>query len=90
VATPRLRERLNYAIFASAEVIVSRLGVKDGQQCPLKDSNVAAIMLTMPCRVSSDHPSLILLATILLPLVSLPLHVGWDTALFVGKYPMFT
>src|SRR5215216_997190 len=25
--------RLNYAIFASEEVIVSRLGVKDGQKC---------------------------------------------------------
>jgi hypothetical protein len=27
-----------------------------------------------------------------LPCVALPLplHVGWDTALFAGKYPMFT
>ena len=68
----------------------SRWGVKDGQKCPFKDSNVAAIMLTTPCRVSGDHSSLTLFAKILLPLVSLTLHVGWDTALFAGKYPMFT
>jgi hypothetical protein len=82
--------RLNHAIFASEEVIFSRLGVKDGQKCPFKDSNVAAIMLTTPCGVSGDHPSLTLFAKILLQLVSPPLHVGWDTALFAGKYPMFT
>jgi hypothetical protein len=35
------------------------------------------------------HP-LALFATILFPLVSPPLHMGWDTALFAGKYPMFT
>jgi hypothetical protein len=46
--------RLNHAIFASEEVIFSRLEVKDGQKCPLKDSNVPAIMLTTPCRVSGD------------------------------------
>jgi hypothetical protein len=68
----------------------SRLGVKDGQKCPFKDSNVAAIILTTPCRVSGDHSSLTLFAKILLQLVSITLHVGWDTALFVGKYPMFT
>ena len=82
--------RLNHAIFASEEVIFSRLGVKDGQKCPFKDSNVAAIMLTTPCGVSGDHPSLTLFAKILLQLVSPPLHVGWDTALFAGKYPVFT
>src|SRR5262245_37696385 len=78
---------LNHAIFASEEVIFSRLGVKDGQKCPLKDSSVAAIMLATPCRVSGDHPALTLCAKIFLPLVSPPLPVGWDTALFAGKYP---
>ena len=82
--------RLNYAIFVSEEVIFSRLGVKDGQKSPLKDSNVPAIMLTTPCRVSGDRPSLTIFAKILLQLVSPPLHVGWDTTLFAGKYPMFT
>jgi hypothetical protein len=81
---------LNHAIFACEEVIFSRLRVKDGQKCPCKDSNVAAIVLTTLCRVSGDHPSLTLFAKILLQLVSPPLHVGWDTALFAGKYPMFT
>jgi hypothetical protein len=66
------------------------LGVKDGQKCPFKDSNVAALMLTTPWRVSGNHSSLTLLAKILLPLVSLTLRVGWDTALFAGKYPVFT
>ena len=42
----------------------------------LKDSNVTAIMLTTPCRVSGDHPSLTLIAKIFLPVVSPPLHVG--------------
>jgi hypothetical protein len=64
--------------------------MKDGQKCPFKDSNVAAIMLTTPCRGSGDHSSLTLFAKILLQLVSLTLHVGWDTALFAGKYPVFT
>jgi hypothetical protein len=77
---------LSYAIFASEEGIVSRLGVKDGQKCPWKDSNVSTIMLTTPCRISGDHPSLTLVAQILLQLVSLSLHVGWDAALFAGKY----
>ena len=81
---------LNHAIFASEEVMVSPLGVKDGHKGPCKDSNVTALMLTTSCRVSGDHPSLTLFATILLPLVSPPWHMGWDTALFVGKYPMFT
>jgi hypothetical protein len=81
---------LNHTIFASEEVIFFSIGLKDGQTCPLKDSNVAVIMLTTPCRVSGDHPSLTLFANILLPLVSPPLHVGWDTALFAGKCPMFT
>jgi hypothetical protein len=81
---------LNYAIFASEEVIVSQLGVKDGQKCPFKDSNVTVIMLAAPYRVSGDHPSLTLFAKILLPLVSPPLQVGWNTALFAGKCPMFT
>src|SRR5262245_19618481 len=61
------------------------IGVKDGQKRPFKDSNVAAIMLTTPCRISGDHPSLPLFAQILLQLVSTPLRVGWDTALFTGK-----
>jgi hypothetical protein len=69
---------------------VFSIGVKDGQKCPLKDSNVAVIMLTTLCRVSGDDPSLTLFAKIFLPLVSLTLHVGWHTALFAGKYPMFT
>jgi hypothetical protein len=89
VAPPRLRERLTHTICASEEVIVARLGVQDGQKCPFKDSTVAAIMLSTPCRVSGDHPWLTLWAKILLPLVSPPLPVGWDTALFAGKYPMF-
>jgi hypothetical protein len=81
--------RLNHANFASEEMICFRLGVKDGQKCPLKDSNVVAIMLTTPCRISGDHPSLTLFVHILLPWVSLLLHIGWDTALFAGKCPMF-
>ena len=81
--------RLNHAIFASEEVIFSRLGVKDGQKCPFKDSNVVALMLATPCRVAGDHPSLTLFAKILLHLVSPPWPVGWDTALFAGKCPMF-
>jgi hypothetical protein len=51
--------RLNYAIFASEEVIFSRLGVQDGHKCPFKASNVAASMLTAPCKVSSDHALMI-------------------------------
>ena len=53
---------MNHAIFASEEVIFSRLGVKDGQKCPFKDSNVVALMLATPCRVAGDHPSLTLFA----------------------------
>ena len=34
-----------------------------------------------------DHPSLTLFAKILLPLVSPPLHVDWDTALFAENAP---
>jgi len=45
---------------------------------------------TLACVNPGDHPSLTLFAQILLPLVSLPLHVDWDTALFAGKYSMFT
>src|SRR5215510_11221190 len=52
--------RLNHTIFASEEVILSRWGVQSGQKCPCKDGNVAAIMLTTPCRVSGDHPTLTL------------------------------
>jgi hypothetical protein len=78
---------LNHAIFASEEGIFSQLRVKDGQKCPFKDSNVAAIRLTTPCRVSDDHPSLTLLAKILLPSASPPWHVSWEKALFAGKYP---
>src|SRR5262247_1971691 len=37
---------------------LSRLGVKDGQKCPFKDSHVAAITLITPCRGSGDHSSL--------------------------------
>ena len=81
---------LNHAIFASEEVIVSPLGVQDGQPCPCKDSHVTARMLTTSCRVSGDHPLLTLFANLLLPLVSPPWHMGWDTALFVGKYSMCT
>src|SRR5262249_33721546 len=47
-------------------------------------------MLTTPCSISGDRPSLTLFAHILLQVVFLPLHVGWDTALFAGNYPMFT
>ena len=79
--------RLNHAIFASEEVIVSRLGVKDGQKCPFKDSNVTAIMLTTPGRVSGDHPSLTLFAKLLLPLVSLPLACGLGYSAFRRKIP---
>ena len=88
--TPRSRSQVEPCDFCVRRVIFSRLGVKDGQKCSFKDSNVAAIMLTTPCRVSGDHSSLTLFAKILLQLVSLTLHVGWDTALFTGKYPMFT
>ena len=56
--------RLNHAIFASGEVILSRWEVQDGQTCPCKDSHSAAIMLTTPCRVSGNHPALTLCATI--------------------------
>jgi hypothetical protein len=62
----------NYAIFASEEMMISRWGVHDGQKCPFKDSNVATIMLTTPCKVSGAYPSLTHFATILLPLVSHP------------------
>jgi hypothetical protein len=44
--------------------------MKDGQKCPFKDSHVAVIMLTTPCSISGAHPSLTLLAKILLPVVS--------------------
>jgi hypothetical protein len=81
---------LHQAIFASEEVFFSRLGAQDGQKCPLKDSHVAAIMRTTPCSVSGDHPSRTLCANILFPLVSPPVHVSWDTALFTGKHSMFT
>jgi hypothetical protein len=64
--------------------------MEGGQKCPFKDSNVAVIMLITPCRVSSDHSSLTLFAKILLQLVSLTLYMGWNTALFAGKYPVFT
>jgi hypothetical protein len=86
---PRSRTQVEPCDFCIRRGIFSRWGVQDGQKCPFKDSNVAAIMLTTPCRVSGDHSSLILFAKILLPLVSLPLHMGWETALFAGKYPMF-
>ena len=66
------------------------MGVQDGQKCSLKDSNVVVIMLLTLCRVSGDHPVLTLFAKIFLPLVSPPLHVGWETARFAGKYPVFT
>jgi hypothetical protein len=56
---PRSRSQVEPCDFCVRRVIVSRLGVKDGQKCPFKDSN----------------------------LVSPPWHVGWDTALFAGKYP---
>src|SRR4029450_4381995 len=36
---------------------------------------------------SDDHPSLTLLAKILLPSASPPWHVSWEKALFAGKYP---
>jgi hypothetical protein len=82
--------RLNQAIFASEKVILSRWGVQGGQKCPCKDSNVAAIMLTTPCRVSGGPSALTLCAKILFQLVSPPWHMGWDTVLFAGKYPVFT
>ena len=87
---PRSRSQVEPCDFCVRRGMFSRLGVQDGQKCPLKDSNVVAIMLTTPCRVSGDHPSLTLFAKILLPLVSLTLYVGWNTGLFAGKYPMFT
>ena len=87
---PRSRSQVEPCDFCIRRGDFSRLGVKDGQKCPSKGSNVAALMLTTPCRVSGGHPALTLFAQLLLPLVSLPLHVGLDTALFAGKYPMFT
>jgi hypothetical protein len=68
----------------------SRFGVQDIQECPFEDRNGVAIMFTMPGRVSDDHPFLTLFAAILLPLVSPPLHGGWDTVLSAEKYPVFT
>jgi hypothetical protein len=41
-------------------------------------------------RSQEVHDPLTLFATILFPLVSPPLPMGWDTALFAGKDPMFT
>jgi hypothetical protein len=78
--------RLNHAIFASEEVILSRWGAQDGQKWPFKDSNVAAIMLTTPYRVFSDHPSLALFAQTLLPLVS-PLACGLVYSTLRRKIP---
>jgi hypothetical protein len=80
---------LHYAIFASEEVSISRWGVKERHKGSFQDSHIATIMLTTPCSVSGDHPSLTLCANILLPLVCPPVQMGWDTALFIGKYPMF-
>jgi hypothetical protein len=67
-----------------------RLGVLGGQECLCEGRNVAAIMLTTSCNVSGDHPLLTLLTKLLFQWVSLPLHVGWETALLTGKCPMFT
>jgi hypothetical protein len=85
--SPRSRSQVEPCDFCVRRVIFSRLGVKDGQKCPLRDSKVAAIMFTTPCFVSGAHSSLTLFAKIFLQLVSLTLHVGWDTALFAGKCP---
>ena len=87
---PRSRSQVEPGDFCVRRGIFSRLGVKDGQKCPFKDSNVAALMRTTPWRVFGNHSSLTLLAKILLPLIFLPLRVGWDTALFTGKYPVCT
>jgi hypothetical protein len=43
------------------------------------------VWFSRPCRVSGDHPSLTLFAKILLPWVSPPWHVGWETALLRRK-----
>ena len=69
---PRSRSQVEPGDFCVRRGIFSRLGVKDGQKCPFKDSNVAALMRTTPWRVFGNHSSLTLLAKILLPLVSLP------------------
>jgi len=65
-------------------------GRQNGQKCSVKDNNVAAIMLITPCCISGDHPSLTLFSKILLPVVSPPSYVGWHTAFFAGKHPVFT
>ena len=80
---------MNHANFASEEVMCFRLGVKDRQKCPCKDGNVVAIMLITSGRISGEHPSLTLFVHVLLLWVALLLPMGWDTALFAGKYPMF-
>src|SRR5262249_23884132 len=87
---PRSRSQVEPCNFCLRRGEFFSIGVKDGQKGPCKDSNVAVIMLTTLCRVSGDHSSLTLFAKIFLQLVSPPLHVGWDTALFAGKYPVFT
>ena len=83
----------NYAITPSASPVRR---VRSPWECSMDksvlatDSTVAALMRTPPCSVSGDHPSWTRFANLLLPLVSPPLHGGWDTAFFVGTYPMFT
>jgi hypothetical protein len=84
--SPRSRTQVELCEFCVRRGDFSRLGVLGGQECLCEDRNVAAIMLTASCNISSDHPLLTLFAAIpLLP----PLHVDWDTALLAGKCPMF-
>ena len=77
---------MNHAIFASEEVILSQLGVQDGQKCACKDSTVTAIMHAESLVTTQHCPFVPKSSSHWCPH---PLHIGWDTALFVGKYPMF-
>jgi len=65
------------------------LEAQDRQKCPFKDGNVVAILLTIPCSLSSGHPWLILFDQNP-PLMGIStLYEGWDTALSARKYPVF-
>ena len=66
---------------------LSRWGVQDGQQCPLKDSHVAAITLITSCRVSGGHSSLTLFAKTLLPIGIPTLACGLGSNTLCRKMP---
>src|SRR5262249_11461693 len=84
---PRSRGQVEPYDFCVRSDGFSRLGVQDGQECPLENRNVAAIMLTMPGSVAGDHPFLTLFAATLLQVVSPPVKLCGDTALAGEKIP---